>query len=777
MMHDKSHVLQQQEIGFSGNNKTLWVTLLTTKMALLEKWLLVVLLVLYSVVSCSFEEKEIQLLVLTPYPQPQLESSFRPSIADGPALHLAAELAAELANASSSILQGYHLRLQPGDSGCSIPFRAIEAFTAPLISSIQSSGRSSGKSAPIVGVIGPACSLSAVHVSSVSGRSEVALINVHLAGTVKLNDRTRYPYTFGILDSAELIALSMASLIKLAGWSKVALFFDSSREYQSSVVRQFNIISSGIENLTYTQAPVSDVNLGPFLDIANQFRIVFLVVDLDLLSRLMCMALHAGFSHPNYQFILVVEDAESIGSAQNINYDGMLRSCTKNQTRGMLNGSILTLFQLERTDSNFVTSSGVSLLEFKDMYRKKVDEHNPRIEETIYAVNFFDAVWTLILALNSSADTIDLSEYSIGQQNVTNHIREELLGLDFEGLSGRIRFSRSTGRIQQNASIFRVNGIGMTQIATYIRENDTIVNLTGDLEFVRDEFDTVILTVPKELISVMLCVVVFALLLTLFLNFFMCRNRNSESVKASSIKLIQMAFLGCYIHVLSLVFTIIVYGFSDVIEGNAICRVHDLLDFSLSVGLTVLFGSICVRLWRLYRIFNHFNNPGKLLSDYFLMAIAVAFVGLNLIFTIPAFFVDEYKLDLDTIPNGDPNVVTAILKCKRNNFFLWFFLGLLVASVLLTTIFVLGFLTRRIPMKNFKTLSMIYMSYTLTAVIPSTLGVYFLFVSLEETAYVYLILKFCTLCVLLLSLIVIPCLLLFIPPILPILRHKTLCFN
>ena len=742
----------------------------------MEKLLL--LLLLCSAFSASTEEKDIELLVLAPYPKPELDSFFQPSIADGPALHLAAELAAEIANASSSILQGYQLKLRPGDSGCSIPFRAMEAITFPLVSSTQDDSGEK-RLPPIVGVVGPACSLSAIHVSSLTARSEIALINIHLTGTNKLNNRDLYPYSFSILDSAELIARTMVSLIQLAKWSNIAIFYDASREYFSSVARQFNEKLPTEQIMNYTLVPLFSTNLDPFHGIKDAYRVVFLLVDVELLSKLMCTALFYEYSHPTYQFILVVEDAESIGPAD-IEYRSTLQSCTRNQTRMMLNGSISILFQLERPDNNSVTSSGITLSEFKEMYKEKVEESNQvdaelQIEETIYAVNFFDAVWAFILALNSSANTIDLSEYRFGQQNVTDLIREELLWLDFEGLSGRIQFNRTTGRIQQNATIFMVHEEGMSKAASYFRESDSIVNLTQEeLVFIDDRFDEIILTVPKALAGLMLVVAFLGLLITLFLNVMICRNRTSQSVKASSVKLIQLAFIGCYIQVLSLVFVVIVYGFSDVIDGESICIVQHFLDFSLSVGLTILFGAISVRIWRLYRIFVHFKNPGKLLSDYFLAAIVGVIVGIDLVFTVPSIFVSAYQLDLQAVSNGGLPVVTKVVGCKRDNFFLWFFLGLLVASVLLTVIFALGILTRKIPMKNFKTKSMIYMSYALTAVIPFTLSIYVIFVSLKETGYVYLVLKFCTLCVLFLSLIIIPSLMLFIPPLLPILKLKLL---
>ena len=50
----------------------------------------------------------------------------------------------------------------------------------------------------IVGIIGPRCSDSTKAVASLTGKSEIALINVHLGSAPELCDRSLYPYSFGI---------------------------------------------------------------------------------------------------------------------------------------------------------------------------------------------------------------------------------------------------------------------------------------------------------------------------------------------------------------------------------------------------------------------------------------------------------------------------------------------------------------------------------------------------------------------------------------------------
>ena len=108
------------------------------------------------------------------------------------------------------MLEGYIIRLSRADSGRSVPFRAVDAFASSLLQQEKDPS-----AIPVVGVVGPGCSTSSKSVAAISGRSEIAIVNIHLSGTQELNNRILYPYSFGILDSAEAIAKAMVSLIRI----------------------------------------------------------------------------------------------------------------------------------------------------------------------------------------------------------------------------------------------------------------------------------------------------------------------------------------------------------------------------------------------------------------------------------------------------------------------------------------------------------------------------------------------------------------------------------
>lgn len=737
-----------------------------------SKVLLEVILILnWSLFSCaSTAEKQLNLLVLEPIPNPPLPVFYHPSYAEGPALFLAAKLAAKIVNNNSSILQGYRLNLLRKDSGCSVPFRAMDAFARSLLRSKRD------QVSPIVGVIGPTCSLSALTVSSLSGRSEVALINIPLAGTHKLQDRKRHPYSFSILDSSRLIARAIVALTQSNNWEKVALFYDISRQYFLSVVEAVG------EETNHTVEPVgvSLTDLSPLHSVQNKFRIIILLVARELLSGIMCFAHTEGYTYPAYQYIISTEVIEAVDKVK-FKVGSKSYHCERDEVRSTLNGSLLVKHQVERpvNELDMGTESGISLQQFKEMYNEsfyssdllRSNESMP----SIFGAIVYDAVWSFVLALDAAMNNTDIESYSFGQPNVTNLIAEKLVGYAFEGLSGRIQFNNTTGHIDQNAQYFVINEVDTTELSYYnkMSNNITFYNQLAMPEaiFIRDSFKKVILTVPKQLTYFILILNGFSFILTMVLNISTWIYRHVDSVKATSTKLIQVAFVGCYIHALSLLFAVLIYGFSDSISDHAVCKIQHFLDFSLSIGLTVLLGVICMRMWRLHRIFNRFLNPGKLLSDKYLILSTASLVCIDLALTVPAFFYSKYEPMAEE--ERANNVIWKIKTCKRSqttDFFLWFMSSLAVSAVLLSGIFILAVLTRKIPQRNFKTTSIMCLSYTLTAVVPFTIGVYFTFSSLS--GYISMILRFCSLCILLFCLILIPCAMLFFPPLLPILKQK-----
>ena len=122
------------------------------------------------------------------YPDPSGDPSLRPSLTNGKDIIPGAKLAIQEINNRNDILTNYKPELIEADDGCNINGKSIIS----LINNLYYEGKH------IVGIIGPQCSDSTKAMASLTGKSEIALINVHLGSAPELGKRVLYPYSFGI---------------------------------------------------------------------------------------------------------------------------------------------------------------------------------------------------------------------------------------------------------------------------------------------------------------------------------------------------------------------------------------------------------------------------------------------------------------------------------------------------------------------------------------------------------------------------------------------------
>lgn len=106
--------------------------------------------------------------------------------------------------------------------------------------------------------------------------------------------------------------------------------------------------------------------------------------------------------------------------------------------------------------------------------------------------------------------------------------------------------------------------------------------------------------------------------------------RKEPSVKASSPTLKHLSFAGIYIIIFGLMLFVFVNirEHSDEVSG-AVCQTTWAWIFPIRFTLTI--GTVTVRTWRLYRIFAHYLDPGKLISDFALIMMLLVFLTIDII--------------------------------------------------------------------------------------------------------------------------------------------------
>ena len=172
---------------------------------------------------------------------PNNNTSLESSISDANDIIPGAYLAVSDINNRSDVLADYRLELIAADDGCNISWLGI----INLISNLYYADHKQ-----IVGIVGPRCSDSTKAVASLTGRPEIALLNVHLGNAPELANRTLYPYSYGIRPPTSVDVDAVVALFSYNKWTRAAVLYnpDMLVDYNSFVLFQNKIM--GIANLS-----------------------------------------------------------------------------------------------------------------------------------------------------------------------------------------------------------------------------------------------------------------------------------------------------------------------------------------------------------------------------------------------------------------------------------------------------------------------------------------------------------------------------------------------
>ena len=147
---------------------------------------------------------------------------------------------------------------------------------------------------------------------------------------------------------------------------------------------------------------------------------------------------------------------------------------------------------------------------------------------------------------------------------------------------------------------------------------------------------------------------------------------DSKFVKASSPKLMQLAFIGAYIQILAMFLNSAFFArdLSPLI-GGIICQT--VWTWFLPISFTLMMGIITVRAWRLYRIFIHYLKPGNFISNSALLAILLVLVLFDLLIAIIWTAVDPNKFIFLEYMIKKENIQDVYLdqSCNSKYNFLW----------------------------------------------------------------------------------------------------------
>ncbi len=559
----------------------------------------------------------INILALVPWPDSRDEAGWDGGIAMLPA----GRVAVREINEKKDLLADYHINLiEGGHEACSLTSHSLGLLN--IVNSILLPNSSN-----VVAITGLYCSTSAAALSRIVGKDGLSILQFSSANSPFFHNRNDFPHLWKFLEPALVYANMMAHLIQQYKWSNTAIISSQTSLYFDGIATAL------VDKIKYLNKTVS--YYGQLIDLIEDFedqvlddlievgaRVVFLSLGRVQTTSLLCKAHERNMTHPKYLWIVADKTPKYLLGGSD---------CSERVLLEVLENAVLASYSLVPDDDLIIESSGSSYAAYKEKYLKeiervKIDYANvleatdKNVEDDIdeYAPFLYDEIWAFALALNhtQSASNISIGGYTFGQHDVTAAIEESLRSLDFRGITGNIKFNEYR-EVSTPIDIYQfLNGSGIV-----VNKSVVFDMYTDTIALVFDSrFDDVI-PVSNETQSLHVAVTVLAGagagLLFIFTTVVFCLllyYRGKPEIKAISVSASCVMFIGCYCMITGLILTTVeIYMIQENSKFRVIlCTFQTVLFLN---GLMLIYFMLCLKLFRLYKIFN--NKKFKMLGCFY----------------------------------------------------------------------------------------------------------------------------------------------------------------
>lgn len=708
--------------------------------------------------------RKLYLVLMAPFPGPS-----KPSWEAGHRVAPAVQLALDQINNSSVILQDYELILLKSDTACSDGYAVVKA----LINIVRVSDR------PIVGIVGPGCTSAAIAVAEQVSRPQYSLIAITPSATSPNLENATYMNTFATISSSIAYVSVYRALMDHNGWNAVSILYDERRQYFLDTFRKFSEEEMNTSRIVY-HSPVLDGKMEkffPFSDIKemDRGRVILSFAATNTARDMMCLAFHEGMIYPTYQWVFHDRTVSQLKQSTHFNYNEEEYDCSKEEMAQAINRILLVQYKIERDNTDIISPTGQSFSEYNESY---TEELNRCTNDSYlnYANTNYDAVWALALALNKTAETVNLITYRYGQPKVTKLIREELFKVSFDGASGPIQFRNESRSTVTDIKVIQLKlnetnwDIEEVEVA-FFNGSLTVHDLPNESAvFIGDTFNNKRVFIHKALGILVILIASILLGFTGTLHIANTVWYRYRSIKATSPNISHLIFGGCYLFGIS----IIIYSVQQTFDWSEI--VYSVLcnsfRWSLILGYTLIFGTVLAKVWRVYRLFKHFRNesPGYLVLDsaliIFVVLLLLADMVLCIIWDVTDPFMYEEYVESRILINKIPSLLIRST-CNCRHFSLWIGLVGTYKGTIALLLVAFSILNRKIRRRDFQhTKKINILIYSLTMMGGVFLPIYFLLRGSD------IHISFVILCMILSITILMSCLMLFLTPVGQVIKVK-----
>lgn len=685
------------------------------------------------------------------------------------------QVAVQHINSRCDILEDYELKLQVNDSGCNIISKAT-------ISTIENLFHRPNER--VIGIIGPGCSEAAIVIGKLVAHDSVSLLNIAPSATSPaLVNVTEFPNTFRPVVSSLGFIDMYADFVQLKNFISVCILYEAERPFHIETANKFQKRLQQ-SNVTFSSFGMIQTFI-PLHDIMNKYRIIFVFAGGGLSSKLMCLAFHEKMLYPTYQFIFNDRRLNHFVKEVSLNHAGIILKCNKEVMQRATVGIILNLVRLTRKDQNKTLESGMNYTQFYEDYQATLELYKQELNlsnvvATEHQSGYYDSTWALALSLDASIPRLEaelnksLSDYKWGEKNMTEIIRSELLEVNFEGIRGRVQFSNRTldGKNVTVIDMFQVQMKGyVKEVAVYnpIYSEGSKLLVFDPLNksiFIDDEFNEEIISPPLYVEIIVFITISITTLSTVIFHILNSLWTSAKSMKVTSPSLNHLIFSGCYLYILSILFKSL----------QLLPETHHPVFFGVrcssfiwceSIALTLIFTTICVKTWRVFRIFSHASAKVITdLNDTRLILYVCAVLLIDVVFNVVWNTINpwsRYRVAFDQL--------RVRVVCNCDNIIVWLSCLLTQKALLTFVVLYLSIITRRIPKREYK------QTKSTNALVYSLIFLYFFtiplhLILLSKTSVSLVTVSYIALCVKNIMCVVLCTVFIFLPPVLPILRSK-----
>ena len=753
----------------------------------ITKFLLVAQLVFVS--SCSVTQSlycdvgqdksnktTINFVLMVPYPDPLNRSSFSFYYDfQGHEMTPIAYMAVKHINNRSDILKDYTLDLIRSDAGCRAG-RAVYSFAKDIAHSDK----------PLAGIVGPTCDSSAYTIAQLTSEGRVPLVSVHWGRLAPL-DTTN---AFGIIGSVSAIADAYFELIQKNNWKRIAMLYREA-DYGLQIYLELREKIGTLPgfNITFV-SPIYTTFLPLEAIRQSSVRVILVESGAHLQRKLLCLAYHRGMVFPNYQWVTELLYDSDFKETEVFNYNGNMYHCSDREFDTVLNGTVNFFNRFKPDADNVSTFSGLSYEQYLAEFKLEAELYeNTSSVRAIYdsmdwANPAYDAVWALALALNSSLAELDDNNLTFtkvsrsNQSKITEIIQRRMSDVDFQGISGRIKFESKPGFVNKTFDLFQYNASGVSERIAFFRSRELTFLQFASPEFIDSKFQQHCKRLDIRITVIFIIIAFAALLLTIPVQVINVAYSSYMSIKASSHQLNHFIFVGCYMIIIGAVS----YTLSETLKLNTIIQtvLCNFVPWTASIGLTLILATVCLKTWRLYYIFKKadaMKRSSVVMNDKTLAGIILLLFVVDLLACVTWSVIDPLK-PKEVMSLENVGVIVTEIKCESKWTTTWLLVIVSYKGTIMLISLTFALLTRNLILKQFKANHLILKQFKTNNVV---ILVYLLSIISSMSIPIYLIIRvtkasiavnFVVVSILLNCAVYICLFVLFLPPVIPIFRAK-----